>query len=208
MLAVEPARYAVFCAMMAAFALTPGPANLFAIATGIRAGPKGALRAVAGMNGATLVWLGGASLGLAALVNAFPDVFRLLAIGGGGYVGWLGVKALWAALGDGPAFNSGRAGDASSPLRDGFWVQLSNPKAVVFFTAILPPFIDPDRAAAPQLALLGATMIAMDIAGMSFYGLAGGALAKTLTQPLAARAFSTFVGVLLVSAATLILLRR
>ena len=109
---------------------------------------------------------------------------------------------------DAPALHLTRGADASTAFRDGFAVQLSNPKAVVFFTAVLPPFVDPARLVLPQLALLGVTMIAMDVVGMSFYGLAGGVLARTLTQPIARRAFSAFVGVVLLLAAALIVLRR
>lgn len=208
MFPVEPARYALFCGMMAAFAVTPGPAVLFAIATGIRAGHAAALRGVVGMNAATLVWLAAAALGLGALVAAFPDVFHFLAVAGGIYVAWLGAKSLWAAAHDAPALHLTRGADANSAMRDGFAVQLSNPKAVIFFTAVLPPFVDPARPLLPQLALLGATMIIMDVIGMSCYGLAGGTLAKTLTQPFARRAFSAFVGVLLLTAAALIMIER
>ena len=205
---VDPARYALFAGMMAVFAMTPGPANLFAIATGIRGGHAAALRGMVGMNAATLVWLAAAALGLGALVAAFPHVFHLLALVGGAYVAWLGLKSLWAAAPDTPALDLTRGADIASALRDGFAVQLSNPKAVVFFTAILPPFIDPARPVLPQLTLLGVTMIAMDVIAMSFYGLAGGTLAKTLTRPIARRAFSAFVGVLLLIAAALIVFRR
>ncbi|MFT3728715.1 MAG: LysE family translocator [Terricaulis sp.] len=208
MLPVDPARYALFCGMMAAFAVTPGPAVLFAIATGIRSGHAAALRGVVGMNAATLVWILAAALGLGALVAAFPDAFHLLAIAGGGYVAWLGAKSLCAAAHDAPALHLTRGADAGRALRDGFAVQLSNPKAVIFFTAVLPPFIDSTRPLLPQLALLGSTMIAMDAVGMSVYGLAGGSLAKTLTQPLARRAFSAIVGVLLLTASVLIVLKH
>jgi threonine/homoserine/homoserine lactone efflux protein len=196
---------------MALFAVTPGPANLFAVATGMRAGARAALLGVAGMNVATLVWFGAAALGLGALVTAFPAQFRFVAIAGGVYVAWLGLSALWNAYrGAAPikaAVASGAAPSASA-FRDGFTVQLANPKVVVFFTAVLPPFIDPARPIPAQLALLGATMIAMDVASMSLYGLAGGALATTLQDARASRAFAALVGVVLLIASALILLRR
>lgn len=194
--------------MMAAFAITPGPAVLFAIATGIRSGHAAALRGVVGMNAATLVWLAAAALGLGALVAAFPTAFHWLAIAGGLYVAWLGAKSLWAAAHDAPALHLTGGAVEGRAFRDGFAVQLSNPKAVIFFTAVLPPFVDPARPVLAQLALLGGTMIAMDAIGMSFYGLAGGALANKLTQPIARRVFSGFVGVLLLIAAALIVLRH
>ena len=208
MLPVDPARYALFASVIAVFAVTPGPANLFAIATGMHAGPRAALLGVAGMNAATLVWFGAATLGLGALVAAFPAQFHLIAIAGGLYVAWLGAKSLWKAYTGAPPLKPSGEARRTSAFRDGFTVQLSNPKAVVFFTAVLPPFVDPARPLLPQLALLGATMIAMDVVAMSFYGVSGGALARTLSHAKAARVFAAFVGVLLLIAAALILLRH
>ena len=208
MLPVDPARYALFASVMALFAVTPGPANLFAIATGMRAGPRAALLGVAGMNLATLVWFGAAALGLGALVTAFPAQFHLIAIAGGLYVAWLGARSLWNAYKGAPPIKAGVAAPSAGAFRDGFTVQVSNPKVVVFFTAVLPPFIDPARPIPAQLALLGATMIAMDVASISLYGVAGGALATALSDARASRVFAAFVGVLLLIASALILLRH
>src|SRR5262249_20763452 len=143
-----------------------------------------------------------------ALVAAFPAQFHLVAIAGGLYVAWLGAKSLWAAYTGAPPIKAIDATPRNAAFRDGFTVQISNPKAVVFFTAVLPPFVDPARPVLPQLALLGAAMIAMDVASMSLYGLTGGALARTLTDARASRAFALFVGVLLLAASALILLRH
>lgn len=210
MLPVNPALFTLFVGVMAVFSFTPGPANLFAIATGVRGGPRTALVGVAGMNAATLVWIAAAALGLGALIAAFPTVFRWLAIAGGLYVGWLGAKALWAAAtGNTPPLEAGRgAATWGAAFRDGFAVQIANPKIVVFFTAVLPPFVDPARAALPQLLLLGAVVIALDVLAMSSYGVAGGALAEALKKKRARRIFSCIVGVLLLGAALLIVLRE
>jgi threonine/homoserine/homoserine lactone efflux protein len=208
MLPVDPARFALFLAVMAVFAVTPGPANLFAVATGVRAGPRAALIGVLGMNAASLVWLAAAAFGLGALVHAFPLVFRAIALAGAVYVAWLGAKALWTAWTNAvSALETGRGASAASAFGDGFAVQFSNPKAAIFFTAVLPPFVDPARPALPQLALLGATVIAIDLLVMSGYGLAGGALAGALRQEPARRAFSAFVGLLLIAAALMIVTR-
>jgi threonine/homoserine/homoserine lactone efflux protein len=208
MLPVDPALYALFCATMAVFAITPGPSNLFTIATGAAAGPRAALLCVAGMNTASLVWMGAAAAGLGTLAHAFPLAFRIMALAGAAYVAWLGAKSLWSAWRDrGAHSESNRASTQATAFRDGFAVQLSNPKAILFFTAVLPPFMDPARPALPQLALLGATVIAMDVAAMSAYGLGGGALASALERPSGRRAFSLIVGLLLLAVAALIALR-
>lgn len=209
MLPVDPARYALFLGVMAVFAAAPGPANIFMIATGVRSGPGAVLRTMAGMNAASLVWIAGAALGLGALAVAFPFYFGLLAIAGGLYVGWLGVKSLWSAIVGGAAhIEATRAPTPGAAFRDGFAVQISNPKAIVFFSAVLPPFVDPARPALAQFVWLGATTVVMDVLAMTAYGLAGGALAAALQRRGPRRVFSAFVGVLLLGAAVLIMLRH
>ncbi|WP_374516457.1 LysE family translocator [Brevundimonas sp.] len=207
-LPVDPHLYAAFLGVMAVMAITPGPANVFSIANGVQRGPMGALAGVAGMNAATLVWFAAAALGLGALIVAFPAAFRLISIAGALYVAWLGVKALVGAF---------RAGDAEAghaPIRlgrgafvDGFMVQIANPKIVLFFSAVLPPFLDVNRPAAPQLALFALATIGMDVLSMSAYGLGGAALARRMTEPRFRRGFAVLTGVLLLAAAMLIVSR-
>lgn len=206
-LPVDPHLYVTFLGVMAVMAVTPGPANLFAVATGMQRGRGQALLGVVGMNVATLVWFGAASLGLGALVVAFPQAFRVIAMLGALYVAWLGVKAMRGA------FNTEADPAAVGPTRgrgamvDGFLVQIANPKAVLFFTAVLPPFLAVDRPIVPQLVLFGAATIGMDVLSMSAYGLGGAALARRMTQPGFRRIFGIVVGVLLLTAAILIAVR-
>ncbi|MGQ3041060.1 MAG: LysE family translocator [Brevundimonas sp.] len=204
---VDPHLYATFLGVMAVMAITPGPANVFSVANGVQRGPAGALLGVVGMNAATLVWFGAAALGLGALVIAFPQVFRLISIGGALYVGWLGVQAVRGAFATAadphaPAVKMGR-----SALVDGFMVQIANPKAVLFFTAVLPPFLDVNRPAGPQLALFALATIGMDVLSMSAYGLGGAALARRMSEPRFRRGFALLTGALLLAAAVLILSR-
>ncbi|MDB5429107.1 MAG: LysE family translocator [Caulobacter sp.] len=206
-LPVDPARYAAFLSVMAVMAITPGPANLFAIATGMEKGKAAALIGVAGMNTATLVWFLGAAMGLGVLVAAFPLAFQLLAVAGALYVAWLGVRSILGALkgeaGPGHAvFKSTR-----SAFRDGFVVQIANPKALLFFVAVLPPFLDTARPMPPQLAMFAAAVIGFDLMSMSAYGLSGAALANRMNEPGFRRGFGIAVGVLLLAACGLILTR-
>jgi threonine/homoserine/homoserine lactone efflux protein len=86
-------------------------------------------------------------------------------------------------------------------------VQLSNPKALLFFTAVLPPFLDIARPLPSQLAMFAAATIGMDVIAMSAYGLGGAALSEKMSEPRFRRAFSWFVGVLLITASILIVTR-
>ncbi len=202
-LPVDPARYGAFLGVMAVMAVTPGPANLFAIATGAQKGKAAALVGVAGMNTATLVWFCAAALGLGALILAFPQVFHLLAFAGAAYIAWLGVKSLLGAFRHDaePGHHAFRQG--KSAYLDGFTVQIANPKAVLFFTAVLPPFLDPARPLPAQLAAFACATLTLDILAMSAYGLGGAALAARMTEPRFARGFAVVVGLLLLTAAVL-----
>ena len=205
-LPVDPERYAAFLGVMAVLAVTPGPANLFSIANGMARRKRAVVVGVLGMSLATLVWFTAAALGLGALVLAFPAAFRVIAVGGALYVAWLGGKALWGAVrgevpgkAERPSLTLGR-----SAFFDGFMVQLANPKAVLFFTAVLPPFLDLGRPLVPQLALFALATVGMDMITMNAYGLGGAALARRMTAPGFRRGFDAAVGVLLLLAAALI----
>ncbi len=207
-LPVDPHLYVTFLGVMAVMAITPGPANVFSIANGVQRGKAGALAGVVGMNAATLVWFAAAALGLGALVVAFPEAFRLISVGGALYVAWLGLKAIVGA------FRTASTGAEPPPVRlgrsamlDGFMVQIANPKIVLFFSAVLPPFMDVDRPAAPQLALFALATVGMDVISMSAYGLGGAALARRMAEPRFHLGFALFTGALLLAAAALILSR-
>lgn len=206
-LPVDPHLYSTFLGVMAVMAVTPGPANLFAVATGVEKGRASALVGVVGMNAATLVWFGAAALGLGALVKAFPEAFRLIAVLGAVYVAWLGLKALRGAFATAADPDHVEVRRGRSALVDGFMVQIANPKAVLFFTAVLPPFLDVDRPVAPQLVLFAAAVIGMDMLSMSAYALSGAALSRRMRQPRFRRGFGVFVGILLLTAAVLIVIR-
>ncbi|MBO9711048.1 MAG: LysE family translocator [Caulobacter sp.] len=208
-LPVDPARYSAFLVAMFVMALTPGPANLFAIATGMQKGKGAALLGVAGMNTATLVWFACSALGLGALIIAFPKAFHVLALVGAAYLVWLGIKSILSGVRDKGGEDDGhrtfRMG--RSAFRDGFAVQIANPKILLFFGAVLPPFIDVHRPLAPQLLMFAAATIGMDLISMSSYGLGGAALASRMTEPGFRKGFAIVVGVLLITAAGLIVSR-
>lgn len=206
-LPVDPARYGAFLAAMFVMAITPGPANLFAIATGMEKGKGAALLGVVGMNCATLIWFIGSALGLGALIIAFPAAFHVLALAGAAYLVWLGLKSLWAGWKNSESHAVATVKAGKSAFVDGFTVQIANPKALLFFTAVLPPFIDVDRPLAPQLLMFACATIGMDLISMSAYGLGGAALSTRMNEPAFRRGFAFVVGILLICAAILIVSR-
>ena len=206
-LPVDPARYGAFLVAMFVMAITPGPANLFAIATGMERGKGAALISVVGMNTATLVWFSGSALGLGALILAFPKAFHVLALVGAAYLVWLGLKSLWAGIKNVESHASATVRAGRSAFFDGFMVQIANPKILLFFSAVLPPFLDVQRPLVPQLIMFACATIGMDLISMSSYGLGGAALSTRMNAPGFRRIFSILVGVLLITAAVLIVSR-
>ena len=141
-------------------------------------------------------------------MTAFPEVFRWVAIVGALYVAWLGVSSIRSAFAPAPSVSTeSRTHPRRPAFVDGFLVQIANPKAVLFFTAVLPPFLDVNRPAAPQLALFAVAVIGMDVLTMSAYGLSGAVLARRMSEPRFRRGFGVFVGLLLLIAAALIVSR-
>nr|WP_295113205.1 LysE family translocator [uncultured Caulobacter sp.] len=206
-LPVDPARYGAFLVAMFVMAITPGPANLFAIATGMERGKGAALVSVVGMNTATLVWFGCSALGLGALILAFPKAFHVLALAGAAYLVWPGLKSLWAGIRNIESHASATVRAGRSAFFDGFMVQIANPKILLFFSAVLPPFLDVKRPLVPQLIMFACATIGMDLISMSSYGLGGAALSPRMNEPGFRRIFSILVGVLLITAAVLIVSR-
>jgi threonine/homoserine/homoserine lactone efflux protein len=204
---VDPQKYLLFLGVLAVLAWTPGPANLFSVANGAKRGRKAALMGVAGMNAGSLCWFVAAALGLSALVTAFPLVFRGLTILGALYVAGLGARSLASAWGNKPEGAHGHIKLGRSAFYDGLMVQITNPKALLFFTAVLPPFVDVRRPIFPQLLCFAAGLLAMDALSMSTYGLGGAALSAKMTEPNFRRGFAVFVGCILLLAAALIATR-
>ena len=207
-LPVDPARYLTFLGVMSVMAITPGPANVFAIATGAQRGKGAALLGMLGMNTASLVWFCGAALGLGALVMAFPRAFHLIALAGAAYVAWLGIKSILSSFKPADPQALVRQPTGRSAFVDGFAVQISNPKAVLFFTAVLPPFLDPHRPLPGQLVAFAIATIGFDAISMSAYGLGGAALAAKMNEPKFRKGFQIAVGLLLIAAACLMALRH
>ena len=200
---VSAETYIAFLSVMVAMSIMPGPAMLFALAAGVSRGPRGVILATMGMNLAALMWFAGSVFGLMVLAATVPWLFRLFGWFGVAYIAWLGIDALRGALHPAPPAPRAMKAPGLSIFRDGFIVQATNPKALLFFTAILPPFIDASRALWPQMSLYAATFFISDISVMVAYGLAGVAFAHKLEEPRFRRLFALFIGAILLTVALL-----
>lgn len=178
------ADYGAFVAAIVIFLAIPGPGNLALITSTGKGGVRGGLAATLGIiaGDQVLLWL--AVAGVAALLTAYPAAFHAVQWLGALYLGWMGWRMLVAQPGQAPVLDI----RPRHYFRQAALITLLNPKAVVFYMAFFPLFVDPTRH---QGALTFAAMAAT-IAVLTFlYGLAAVLLTHSLAARLRARPWIT-----------------
>jgi threonine/homoserine/homoserine lactone efflux protein len=151
---IDPWVLLAFVPAALALNLTPGADMMFCLGKGLRAGPRQAMAASAGISLGLLVHVALAALGLGALVATLPWLFDVIRWAGVAYLMWLAVGALRA----GPMRAKGRPMSTARAFREGLVVNLTNPKVIFFVLAFLPQFVDPARALLPQFLVFGAIL--------------------------------------------------
>ena len=173
------ADYGAFVTAIVLFLAIPGPGNLALITSTSKGGIRGGLAATLGvmLGDQVLMWL--AVAGVAALLAAYPAAFKVVQWGGAFYLAWLGYKMLRAKPGDAPILHI----RPHQYLRQALMITLLNPKAIVFYMAFFPLFVDP----AHHQGLITFGVMAATIAGLTFlYGLTATLLTHFLAERLRA----------------------
>jgi threonine/homoserine/homoserine lactone efflux protein len=155
--------------------LTPGPAVLYIVARSVEQGRIAGLVSVFGITTGTLVHVLASTLGLSALLASSALAFALVKYAGAGYLIYMGVRRILQRT-DAPSLPSKLPRRSLGRLyRDGFIVNLLNPKTALFFLAFLPQFVDPARGAVPfQIAFLGLLFTMMGLTSDGLYALVAG----------------------------------
>ena len=170
------ADYGAFVAAVILFLAIPGPGNLALVTSTSKGGLPGGLAATLGViaGDQVLMWL--AVAGVATLLAAYPAAFSAVQWLGAAYLAWLGWRLLAAKPGDAPALQI----RPRQYFQQALTITLLNPKAIVFYMAFFPLFVDPRQ----HQGLLTFGAMALTVAALTFfYGLA----AVLLTQRLAER---------------------
>ena len=171
--------YGAFVVAIILFLLIPGPGNLALITSTSKGGIQGGLAATAGviLGDQVLMWL--AVAGVAALLLTYPAAFQAVQWLGAAYLAWLGVQMLLAKPGAAPILNI----KPHHYLRQAMMITLLNPKAIVFYMAFFPLFVDPVR----HQGLVTFAAMAVTIAMLTFiYGLTVTLLTHFLAERLRA----------------------
>ena len=148
--------------------LTPGAGAVNTMSNSIGSGWARSIWGILGQQLALLVHIAVVAAGVGVLVASSPVLFSVIRYLGAAYLVLLGVRQLRAkprAVGpEGPAVAASRR----SMVRQGLFVNLTNPKAVVFFLAFTPQFIRADRPLVTQYGVLAATVVVVDVLVMWF----------------------------------------
>ncbi len=199
--------YFAFVVASALLILTPGPMVAYVVGTTLSRGLRHGLVAVAGSMVASAIQLGVVAIGLAALLNTASEAFFWLKWVGAAYLVYLGVRALRQPPEDLEADASTAGHSDRRTFVEAFFVNLTNPKGLLFHGAFLPLFISPASPIGPQLALLAITFLVIGGGLDSLW-----ALTASRTRPLLARAGRwrnrVTGGVLITAAAGLALVRK
>lgn len=152
--------YGAFAAAFVLLLFLPGPGNLALISSASKGGLAGGLASVLGLllGDQVLLWLTVA--GVAAVLRSSPMLFLSMQWLGAAYLVWLGVRMIAAKLGEGPyiQITPGRY------FRETLFITLLNPKAIMFYFAFFPQFIDPTR----HLGWITFAVMALTIAVLGF----------------------------------------
>jgi leucine efflux protein len=188
--------YGAFAVAVIVFLLLPGPGNLALVTSTAKGGLRGGLAATLGviLGDQVLMWL--AVAGVAALLVAYPTAFGAVQWLGAAYLAWLGARMLLAKPGSAPVLNI----EPRRYLYQSFMITLLNPKAIVFYMAFFPLFVDP----AHHQGMLTFGLMAATIALLTFsYGAIVTLLAHHLAErmranPALGRALEKLAGLFLI----------
>ena len=167
--------YSAFVAAIVLFLAIPGPGNLALITSTSKGGVTGGLMATLGViaGDQVLMWL--AVAGVAAVLSTYPSAFVAIQWLGAAYLAWLGWKMLSAKPGDAPVLNI----RPRQYFQQALAITLLNPKAIVFYMAFFPLFVDPQT----HLGLISFGVMAATIAVLTFlYGLGMALLTHHLAE--------------------------
>ena len=190
------ADYAAFVAAIVIFLAIPGPGNLALITSTSKGGVRGGVAATLGVIAGDQVLMWMAVAGVAALLTAWPPAFRAVQWLGAAYLAWLGAKMLLAKPGDAPVLNI----QPRHYFRQALLITLLNPKAIVFYMAFFPLFVDPLRH--QGLVTFGAMALTIALLTLA-YGLIVVALTHVLAErmranPVVSRVLQKLAGLFLI----------
>lgn len=169
----------IYVATVLALMSTPGPSQLLMLSNSATHGFRRSLSTAAGDLTANFFQMVAAGFGLAVVLSTSANALTIIKWLGVIYLIWLGAKMIKkASSSDGVEYGNRKTATLKSLWLQGFLTSAANPKAVVFFAALFPQFINPDSGFAAQFIILSATYIVIDGIFLSSYGIGAGWIAN------------------------------
>jgi threonine/homoserine/homoserine lactone efflux protein len=163
--------------------LIPGPAVLYIVARSVAQGRMAGFVSDLGIHSATLVHVLAAALGLSALLASSALAFSIVKYAGAAYLIWLGLKKIFGRAEEVDADGNLPRHSYAHLFRDGFIVNLLNPKTALFFLAFLPQFVEPERGhLVTQVVFLGLLFAVLGFITDGCYAFLAGTAGKWLRQ--------------------------
>jgi homoserine/homoserine lactone efflux protein len=179
---VEWTLWLTLVAAGALISFTPGAGAINTMANALSSGWTRSIWGIVGQQIALLVHLAIVAAGVGVLVASSPLLFNVIRYAGAAYLVYLGVRQ-WRMPPAAPNEEGAVAHEpASSMLRRGLLVNLTNPKAIVFFLAFTPQFIRPEHPLVRQYLVLAATVVVIDVLVMWFFFAAAAKGLRRLTR--------------------------
>lgn len=185
--------------------VSPGGAVLMVMNRGFAQGFKASLAATAAVLSVNAFYFIASAVGLSALILQFPTAFKALQWAGAAYLLYLAWGA-WTARPGGLSLSATRPQSHWAAYKQTLWMQLANPKAMMTFAAIVPPFLNPAYPVAPQMAWLAAGSILPELLVLMLYGALATKMATVLNKPATLRLIERVCAILLVLIAAMIVL--
>jgi homoserine/homoserine lactone efflux protein len=199
--------WALFAITETALCFTPGPAVLLVLSQGLTRGTAASVSANLGILTGNACYFALSATGLGAVLLASYELFSAIRWIGAGYLIWLGVSAF---IGASPvlAITAGAPASAARTFLNGVVLQVANPKALVFFVALLPQFIDPRGPVVTQIAILGVTSVVIEFVVLLAYGALAGRLTHVAARPRFQTLANRVAGTMLITAGVSVALQR
>lgn len=196
--------WAAFCITEVVLCFMPGPAVLLIVSIALGRGFRPTLGAAFGVVAANSLYFALSATGVAAALIASRELFLVLKWVGAAYLVWLGLRMVLSK-------NSAKHDASPLPVARtfvrGFVVQGANPKALVFFVALLPQFIDPSGSAPTQLLVLGGSSVFIELAALTFYAQGAVRVRRVAGKRVARRLQRVGGGLLVAAGARLVAVR-
>ncbi len=197
--------FLAFVAAMFLLSLTPGPGFLAVVARALAGGFAAGLAAIAGLVVGDILFLVLAILGLSAMAMAMGEFFLIVKLLGAAYLIWLGLGLWRRPAADPQVTRAAAAGDEGRgshrrSLALGFMVTLANPKTILFYSALVPTFIDVAALTVIDVVLLGAVVAGVSFLVLGVYALMAARAGQALKGGRALAWLNRVTGSLLVGA--------